>query len=342
MKSLLLTDEKTLQVTDTATPEYGSQDVLVRVHSCGICGSDVHGFDGSSGRRIPPLIMGHEASGIIEAVGDAVERFSVGDRVTFDSTVYCGLCRYCQRGQVNLCDDRRVLGVSCGDYRRHGAFAEFVVVPARIVYSIPESLPLEHAAMIEAVSVAVHAVKHVSLSSESTVLVVGSGMIGLLIIQAVKQKGCRRIIAVDKMTERLSMAASMGATRVIDANQANVLDELKQELPDGVDVAFEVVGASATLHTAIQTTKKGGAVVMVGNLAPEVTIPLQSVVTREIRLLGTCASAGEYPECIQLMASGAIDVAPLVSQIAPLEDGPQWFDRLYEGQPGLMKVILQP
>ena len=135
MKALLLTEYRRLELVDLPRPEIGADDVLVRVAACGICGSDVHGYDGSTGRRIPPLVMGHEAAGIVEAVGAERHAVQAGDRVTFDSTVYCGECDYCRAGRINLCDRREVLGVSCGDYRRYGAFAEFVAVPERIMYA---------------------------------------------------------------------------------------------------------------------------------------------------------------------------------------------------------------
>ena len=163
MRALLLSDYKKLSVVEMPTPEIGDDEALVRVRACGICGSDIHGYDGSTGRRIPPLVMGHEAAGVIERVGRGVTDFTTGDRVSFDSTVSCGTCDFCRRGQINLCDNRTVLGVSCGDYRRHGAFAEYVAVPARILYKLPDSLPFERAALLEAVSVAVHAVKPSSL-----------------------------------------------------------------------------------------------------------------------------------------------------------------------------------
>src|SRR5258708_6953282 len=147
MKALLLTKYRSLEIADLPTPEAGPDEVLIRVAACGICGSDVHGYDGSSGRRIPPIVMGHEAAGTIAAVGSDVTGLSRGDRVTFDSTIYCGQCPPCSRGEVNLCDRRQVLGVSCGDYRRPGAFAEFVVVPARIVYQLPTNFAFEEAAM---------------------------------------------------------------------------------------------------------------------------------------------------------------------------------------------------
>src|SRR5437868_1444342 len=140
MKALLLSRYNHLEIADLPDPQPGPGEVLIRVAACGICGSDVHGYDGSSGRRIPPIVMGHEAAGTIAALGDGVKQFALGDRVTFDSTVYCGECPPCRRGEVNLCDNRQVLGVSCQDYRRAGAFAEYVTVPSRILYRLPQNL----------------------------------------------------------------------------------------------------------------------------------------------------------------------------------------------------------
>ena len=340
---MMLTEPKKLEIQDSPIPRFGKDEVLIRVKACGICGSDVHGYDGSSGRRIPPLIMGHEAAGLIEECGSEVSGFSKGDRVTFDSTVYCGKCSYCKKGQVNLCDNRMVLGVSCEDYRRHGAFAEFVTVPSHIIYKLPDTFPFEHAAMIEAVSVAVHAVGRRSFDSGDKSLVVGAGMIGLLLIQAIRSAGCSEIIAVDMDNDRLNLAKKLGATQVINSQEVDALSFILNETGgQGVDKSFEVVGATPTVQLSIHAVRKGGSVVMVGNLAPEVELPLQSVVTREISLFGTCASAGEYPKCIELMADGSIQVDPLISAKVALEEGPEWFERLYGREPGLMKVILTP
>ena len=222
MKALLLSEYKKLNVVDMPTPEIADDEVLVRVRACGICGSDIHGYDGSTGRRIPPLVMGHEAAGVIERAGPAVEGFKVGDRVTFDSTVSCGKCDFCRQGQINLCDNRMVLGVSCGDYRRHGAFAEYVSVPARILYKLPDSLPFERAALIEAVSIAVHAVSRHVPKPDEAVLVVGSGMIGVLVIQVLREKGCRNIIAVDVDDDKLALAKRVGATRTVNGKDIDV------------------------------------------------------------------------------------------------------------------------
>ena len=181
MKALLLSEYSKLDVVDLPRPVAGPDEVVVQVAACGICGSDVHGYDGSSGRRIPPLVMGHEAAGVVAEVGADVTRFAVGDRVTFDSTVYCGACDYCLAGQINLCDNRQVVGVSTPDFRRAGAFAEFVTVPERIVYRLPDELSFAEAAMLEAVAVAIHAVVASDLKGGETALVIGAGKNGLLI-----------------------------------------------------------------------------------------------------------------------------------------------------------------
>ena len=342
MKALLLTKYKHLEIADLSVPTAGHGEVLVRVAACGICGSDVHGYDGSSGRRIPPIVMGHEAAGTIAAIGAGVTEFAEGDRVTFDSTVYCGTCAFCRRGEVNLCDNRQVLGVSCGDYRRAGAFAEFVAVPSRIVYRLPESISFEEAAMLEAVSVAIHAVSLAQVSPGSTALVVGAGMIGLLITQALRAAGLSRIFVADIDSSRLKLAQEIGAHITLPANFDVPKQVEKLTGGVGVDVALEAVGQTDSVKTSIESVRKCGTVVLVGNIAPEVMFPLQRVVTRQIRLQGSCASAGEYPRAMELLASRAIEVKKLISAIAPLSQGPHWFERLYAREPNLMKVVLKP
>lgn len=343
MKALLLTDYKRLEVTEVDEPQMGPDDVLIQVEACGICGSDIHGYDGSTGRRIPPLIMGHEAAGVVVSVGSQVDDLVAGDRVTFDSMVSCGRCEFCRSGHQNLCNHRRILGVSCGEYRRHGAFAERIAVPRRIVYLLPEAMPFEHAALVEAVSVGVHAVNVSPIRLGDSVVIVGSGMIGLLTLQAAKAAGATRVIAVDINDKRLGVAADLGATDVLRSDQCDVPQKIRELTGGrGADVAMEVVGATATVKTAIESVRKGGHVTLVGNVSPTIELPLQSVVTREIRLQGTCGCNGEYPQCIELMRSGAINVAPLITAQIALRDGPQWFERLHAGDPEQMKVVVRP
>jgi L-iditol 2-dehydrogenase len=343
MKALLLREYEKLEMTEMPEPQVGPDDLLVQVRAYGICGSDIHGFDGSTGRRIPPLIMGHEASGVVCKTGAEVREFRVGDRVTFDSTIYCGKCYFCRRGEVNLCDRRQVLGVSPGEYRRHGAFASYVAVPQHITYPIPDALSFEHAAMIEAVSVALHAVGLTPVKLGDTAVVVGSGMIGLLVIQALRLAGCSRVIAIDLEETRLRLAAELGAEVSLDASRPDVPSLVGDYTSGrGADVAMEVVGSTPAFETALASLRKGGILTLVGNLSPKVRLPLQSVVTRQIRIQGSCASSGEYPACIDLLARNAIRVDPLISAVAPLAEGVAWSQRLHRGEPNLMKVILVP
>jgi L-iditol 2-dehydrogenase len=343
MKALLLKEYMNLEVTDFPEPEIGANDLLVRVRACGICGSDIHGMDGSTGRRIPPLVMGHEAAGTVEKVGSAVTRFKAGDRVTFDSMISCGKCGFCRSGNINLCDSRMVLGVSCGDYRRHGAFAEFVSVPEHICYSIPDELPFEYAALIEAVSIGVHAVEITPVAMGDTAVVVGSGMIGVLTLQAARVAGCTQVFAIDLDDNKLAMAKELGATEGFNPKNCDVVAEiLKRTGGRGADVVFEAVGATEPVKTAIACVRKGGTVTLIGNITPKIELNLQSVVTREIRLQGTCGSNGEYPACIDLLVKGLIKVDPIISAKVSLDEAAGMFARLYKHEPNLMKVIVQP
>jgi L-iditol 2-dehydrogenase len=288
--------------------------------------------------------MGHEAAGEIAAVGRSVDSWQIGDRVTFDSTIYCGKCDYCRAGQVNLCEARRVIGVSIPEYRQHGAFAEYVAVPQRILHRLPSGMPFEHAAMVEPVAIAVHAVRRVAVAPTDVAVVVGTGMIGLFLVQALRWAGAHRVVAVDLEPRRLALAREFGATDTLQSNDCDVPAEIARiSAGCGADLAFEAVGLAPTVQLALQLVRRGGAVVLVGNLAQKIEFPLQSVVTRELTLHGTCGSAGEYPLCIDLIARGVIRVGPMISALAPLSEGAPWFHRLSApGGSQYLKVILQP
>ncbi len=345
MKALLLTAPSKLEFVDFPDPKPAEGEVIVKIHACGICGSDIHGWDGSSGRRQPPLIMGHEASGEIVATGPKVTAWRAGDRVTFDSTIYCGECHFCREGHVNLCGNRRVVGVSPTEYKQHGAFAERLALPERILYRLPDSLPYDQAAMVEPVSIAVHAVQRTKIAPNATAVVIGSGMIGLLVIQALRWAGAKNVVAVDLADNRLELARRLGATHTINSGKIDAAAEVAA-ITDGLgaDVAFEVVGFTATLNLALATLRRGGACVMVGNLSPKTQdFPLQAVVTKELTILGSCASAGEYPLCLDLIAQGAINLKPMIEAVVPLADGASWFKKLSAKDGGkYMKVILTP
>lgn len=357
MKALVLTDASTFQFDPHfPDPQPQADEVLVAIRACGICGSDIHGMDGRSGRRLPPIVMGHEAAGEIVALGSAVSDWKLGERVTFDSTQYCGRCEACRSGYVNLCPDRMVLGVSPGSYRRHGCFAEKIALPTRILYRIPDALPYEQAAFAEPVAIALHAAnlaEGVEVGSAfapqaparpgTSAVVVGAGLIGLLVVQALKARGWKQVIAVDLDAKRLELARQLGASETFLANEDNLTSRLRELCGgDGADASFEVVGANAPLQLAIGCVRKGGQVILVGNLQPQTQFPLQEVVTRQITLRGSCSCAGEYPEAIARISDGSIAVTPLLSAVADLKDGAGWFQRLYDNKEGLLKVVLTP
>jgi 2-desacetyl-2-hydroxyethyl bacteriochlorophyllide A dehydrogenase len=343
MKALVLEACNKLVYKDVPDPVILDNEVLVRVKACGICGSDVHGMDGSTGRRIPPIIMGHEASGEIAETGKAVRAWKPGDRVTFDSTVYPLDDWYTLKGMYNLSDNREVIGVSPGSYRRNGAFAEFISIPQHILYKIPENVSFENAAMAEAVAVALHSVNVSGIKPGDTCVVVGAGMIGIFIQKLLKIFGASKVIVIDINPKRLELAKKSGADRIFIPAEEKLEEKIKRLTGGrGADISFEAVGKSDSVNIAIDLIRKGGKTVLVGNISQVIDFPLQKVVTREIKVLGSCAICGEYEAVLDLIASGKINVDDQISAVAPLSEGAVWFDRLYNKQEDLNKIILVP
>lgn len=343
MKALIHTKPYCFEYSDFPDPTVGNDEVLIRVKACGICGSDVHGFTGKTGRRLPPLIMGHEAAGIVEDTGKNVNGFQKGERVCFDSTVYCNKCEPCRAGLYNRCDKRQVLGVSTPEFKRHGAFAEYVSVPWWIVSKIPDNMSFIQAAFLEPASIGAHASNRPPISSEDTVVVIGGGTIGLFVMQAAKLRGATKIIVVDINEFRLGLASKLGADKVINPLNSDIRETILKETQDkGADVTFEVVGYAKTFRDGISITKTGGHVIAVGNLEQTAEFNLQELVARELTFRGSYASSGEFSECIGLVASGKINIEPLISDVLPLKDGPGAFERLHKAEENLLKIVLEP
>ena len=233
--------------------------------------------------------------------------------------------------------------MSCQEFRCDGAFAQYVAVPQHILYRLPDQLSFEHAATVEPVAIAMHGVGRLPIRAGDTAVVIGAGMIGLLCVEVLRAVGCGRILAVDVDRPRLELARQLGADVVLSPQDGDVVAEvLRQTGGRGADLAVEAVGLPATVATAVRSVRKGGSVSLVGNLAAQVELPLQAVVTREITLYGSCASVGEYPACLDLIARGVLKVAPLITAVAPLSEGAEWFARLHGRENGLMKVVLTP
>jgi threonine dehydrogenase-like Zn-dependent dehydrogenase len=343
MKALILEEYNKLVYKDVPDPEIMTDEVLIRIKACGICGSDIHGLDGSTGRRRPPLIMGHEASGIIEETGQEVTRWKTGDRVTFDSTVYPLDDWYTREGKYNLSDNREVLGVSPESYKRNGAFAEYLAIPQHILYKIPESVTFEQAAMVEAAAVALHAINISGTRTGDITAVTGAGMIGIFVIKLLKISGSGKIIAIDKNPLKLSGAQKCGAENLFDPSELNLGEKIRS-LSDnrGTDVTFEAAGMGESVNISVEITRKGGTVVLIGNTSQVIEFPLQKVVTKELKVLGSCAIRGEYDVILKLLENRKLIVDDQISAIAPLSEGALWFSKLYRKEENLNKVILVP
>jgi L-iditol 2-dehydrogenase len=343
MKALVLEDYNKLIYKEVDVPEISNNEVLIKVKACGICGSDVHGMDGSTGRRQPPLIMGHEASGEIVSTGSNVSRWKEGDRVTFDSTVYPLDDWFSLEGRYNLSDNREVMGVSSDDFRRHGAFAEYVAVPEYILYRIPDKVSFEEAAMVEPAAVALHAITRGNPQIGESCVVVGAGMIGIFIVKLLSIAGLSSLIVIDTDENKRGQAEDAGANLSFYPPDENLHSEiLKATKNRGADLSFEVVGISDSVNTAIQVLRKGGRTVLVGNLSKTVDFPLQKVVTSEIDVLSSCAIRGEYEAILDLIEKGTLNVKDQISAIAPLSEGAEWFGKLKQKDNNLNKVILVP
>ncbi|MDD4144799.1 MAG: galactitol-1-phosphate 5-dehydrogenase [Prolixibacteraceae bacterium] len=343
MKALVLDSYNELNYRDFPDPVIQNDEVLIEVKACGICGSDVHGMDGSTGRRIPPIVMGHEASGVIIETGSEAETWKIGDRVTFDSTIYPLNDWFTLNGRYNLSDNRQVMGVSPGEYRRHGAFAEKVAVPQHILYHIPSNVTFVEAAMVEPIAVAAHAINVAGLKPGSNVIVAGAGMVGIFVIKLLKLFGANKILVIDIDQKKLNLASEYGADVIINPGESDTSDIIKKHTKNrGADLSFEVVGIEETVNHCVNNTRKGGTVVLVGNLSPQITFPLQKVVTQEMSILGSCAIKGEYELVLELLSEKKVDPAGLISAVAPLSEGADWFKRLYNKEKGLNKVILTP
>ena len=257
MKTLTLTEYNKFEIAEINKPQPNADEVLIKIEACGICGSDVHGMNGSTGRRQPPMIMGHEAAGTIVDMGTAVDGFAIGDRVTFDSTIYCGKCRFCLSGKINLCEDRRVIGVSCDEYKSQGAFAEYIALPPRVLYKFGEKLDFAKACMVEPLSIAFHAVNISDIKLGSTVVVIGAGIIGQMVVQTVRRAGAGKLVVVDLDDDRLALALKHGADHGLNSSNCNVVKTV-EKLTEGnmADLVIEAVGAEVTIRTGLSCLKK--------------------------------------------------------------------------------------
>ena len=338
MRALVYDGPERLHLEERAEPEPGPGEVVVAVHASGICGSDVHGYLGTTRRRRPGVVMGHEAAGVVTLVGEEVDSVVPWAHVALRSILPCGTCDQCRRGRSNVCADRRGLGMHLD-----GAYADAVVLPADAVVPLPDDLAFEEAALIEPLAVAMHAVEITSFARGDSVAIVGAGPIGLLTLLAVRLRGAGRVLVTDRSEHRLGVARALGATETFDVTRADAVRGILDATGGmGADVVFEAVGSTPTVDQSVRVARLGGLVTWIGNSDPRGELGMQDVVTKELTLRGAYGYVDELDLAARAIADRRVDVRPLIERRAPLEDAVQLFADMAHGRVDAVKVVLTP
>lgn len=340
MKAVVLHKARDLRLEDVPIPKYGPDDVLVKIKSVGICGSDVHYWrTGAIGDFVveAPMILGHEVAGVVAEVGANVKTLQVGDRVALEPGVPCRRCEACKTGRYNLCPDVQFFATPPVD----GVLSDFAVSPADFAYKIPDSLSLDAAALIEPLSVGIHACRRGNLTAGQSVFIAGAGPIGLTSLAAAKAFGATDIFISDVRPHRLEVARKMGATHAFDAREDAVAIVKEATNGRGVDLAIECAGAEPALVSCLKTAKSGGTIVVVGlGDNSNYTLPLVELAVKELDLKGIFRYAYTYPAAINLLASGAVDVEAMITHRFSLEEMLTGFEYAEKGTDGAVKVMV--
>ncbi len=340
MKALRYLGSKQLQVQDVPMPVPQEGEVLLRVRACGICGSDVHGYLGLTGRRIPPMTMGHEFSAEVVENGPSANKFKPGDGVIVQPIKFCGKCKNCASGLTNMCLNKGFLGVLSCD----GAMAEYVCAPERQLYPLPAACSFEIGALTEPYAVAYGSVKKAGPLKDKTVLVIGAGTIGICMLQLIKLQSPAMVIVSDLSDSRLQRATALGADATINPKKENFLDAVSR-ITNGnmIQVSFEAVGVQATANQSIQCLCVGGRAVWVGMSQKEMQINMQDVVCSAREVLGSFNyTHKEFGEVVELIGSGKMASSELISKVVSLDDAPAAFEDLHQNPDSLLKIIISP
>ena len=340
MKALRYLGPGQMVVQEIANPVPKDKEVLLRVRACGICGSDVHGFLGLTGRRIAPMTMGHEFSAEVVEPGNGVKNFKKGDRVIVQPINFCGECKNCKQGLTNMCLNKKFFGVLTVD----GAMAEYAAVPEKLLYKLPEGCSYEVGALAEPYAVAYGSVKKAGSLDGKNVLIIGAGTIGMSILQIVKLQKAKKVIVCDLSDNRLERAEQFGADAVINPKSEDFMAAVSK-LTNGemIDVSIEAVGVEATANQAIKCLTIGAKSVWVGMSQKEMEINMQDIVCSARQVIGSFNyTHKEFGEVVELIGSGKMACEKLISGVVSLENSPQAFVDLHDKPDELLKIIINP
>ncbi len=340
MKALRYHGPNILEYEDVPDLSPKKGEVKLKVRAVGICGSDVHGYLGLTGRRIPPMTMGHEFSGEVVELGEGVTKAAAGDRVAVFPFGFDGTCDTCKQGNFTLCENRILYGVLTDD----GAFADYLCVTEGTCVKLAPATPFEAGALIEPLTVGYHATDRypVELYAGKTVLIVGAGMIGLAALLGVKRKNPARIIVSDVADNRLALAKKLGATDTLNPTRDDVPAKVMEMTNGkGADIGLEAVGAAKTVQTLMSSLRPNSHAVWIGNNQRFIEVNMQEIVTRELTVTGTNSfSLAEFQNCADDINSGAVDVSPIISAKLPMAQGADAFEKLHTDPGDWIKVVL--
>lgn len=338
MKAIVYTAPEKLEIQELPVPEPKEGEVVLKVRACGICGSDVHGYLGRTGRRTAPMIMGHEFCGEVAELGKGSKILKAGDRVAVYPVDYCGNCKMCEQGDVHLCLNKRAFGV----LDVNGAFAEYISVPEKCCFPIADGISDSVASLMEPLAVAYRGISHCGSFENKNVLLVGTGTIGLLALACVKMKNAAKIIVSDLSDDRLETAKKLGADVVINPGREDFVKRILAETNgEGVDVSIEAVGIEPTVKQVMDALKLGGEAIWIGNNAPTITINMQQVVTRELKIQGSFLyGLDEFRQVVEFINEKKVFVDTLISKEINLEQVPEYFDKLAHAPGNLIKVVM--
>lgn len=329
-----------MELKEIPVPQASDDKVLIKVAYTGICGSDIHTFKGEYSNPTTPVVLGHEFSGEVVAIGDEVKSINVGDRVTSETTFsVCGHCDYCHKHQYNLCPERKGLGT-----QQNGSMADYVLAREESVHRIPDHLSYQAAALSEPLACCVHAMYQKSkLDLQDTIIIIGPGPIGLLLLQIAKEIGAFVIMTgITKDKHRLTLAKKMGADIIVNT-QEEELSTIVNEVTDGygVDKIYDASGSIQAVNTSLPLMKKGGEFIQVGLFKDKFNaLDIESTIQREINYVGSRSqNPFDWPIAIHLLAKGAINVDEMITKIYPLEEWRRAFEKVMEGNE--IKVLLE-
>lgn len=340
MKKMLFTAKESFSLETCNTPVPKPGELLIQNAACGVCGTDVHIYYGEPGSATvtPPVVLGHEYAGIVEAVGDGVTAFQVGDHVTIDPNIYCGVCSYCRDGKKQLCEHMRAIGVT-----QDGGFATHSVVPASQAFLLNKSLSLELGAMAEPLACCIHGIDLANIKAGDTVLVIGGGTIGLMMLQLAKLSGASKVFLSEPVALRREIAMNLGADACIDPIQEDLIKRMKElTSKDGADVVIECAGNKAATRQAFDACAKGATLLMFSVPSVDATfdLPLFDVYKKELSIKGSFINPDTHQRAVNLLESGKIQIEPLITHRYPLDQ----LDEAIQVQMGSesIKVLVVP